>query len=69
MDVESDDNFPLLFLLFRVIELQRRFIIMMSTYVSVELQSVADFIDMLLISCKVNNFPAKNPLSYVEIYG
>lgn len=69
MDVETDDNFLLFSLLFMVIDTQESFIIIMSTYIKAEYQLFADFINMLLISCKVNNFPSKNLPVSVEIYG
>ena len=67
MDVESDDNFLLFFLLFRVIEQEQYDMIILSTYIYIEIQPLTNFINTVLIKCKVNNFPLNKHLKTVEI--
>ena len=66
MHVESIENFSLFLLHFRVIELYAWFIITLSTWLFTAMLIVANFINTVLISCKVNNFTLKILLKSVE---
>lgn len=59
------NNFPAVFLLFWVIELQAQVIHTLLTCVFVGNQFIPNFIYTMLIMCKVNKFFANRPHDYV----